>query len=907
MATTVHVVPHTHWDREWYLPFQTFRARLVELLDGLVALMADHPDFRFTLDGQLATVDDYLALRPEAEEQVRALIGEGRLAVGPWQILMDEFCVAGETIARNLELGWRRGEQLGGAMPVGYLPDMFGHIAQMPQILRRAGIDRAVVWRGVPAEVDHHAFAWQAPDGSTVRAEYLVGGYGNAAQLFELPDRLPRKLAAFHVRQRSFFGDDNLLAMVGDDHAIPQAAVATLAAGVNAEQADYRVRLATLRDYLDATATALEPLPRWTGEMRSGARANVLMGVTSARVDLKAACARAERGLARCAEPLAALHLPPERWPGELLDLAWRKLVDCSAHDSICGCSADAVVDQVLVRLAEAVQLADTVTERAAAAAGARVRRGGVAVLNPSPVDRADLVALDLPVPTAWDAVALQTPDGTTVATQQLGRDEPLLLHERMPGRRAPDIFDRMHGRELFGRLLNDVAVDRADDRHRVTFAVDRDPDPLWLDVDELREQLEVAVRVAPDEDWDVRILGRPRRRLLARVPAPALGAVGVRALAAEAAPAIADPVRGDRRHLDNGHVAGSVGDDGTLQVRGAGVTLDGVARIVDSGEAGDRYNYAPPPQDRLVDTPGGVRAQLVEAGPLRARLQVERDYRWPVGLAGARRAAAEVDVTVVTRVELRAGEPFVRLRISFDNPVSDHRVRVHLPLPRPVDRSWAEGGYAVVERGVEGEGGHGEHPLPTFPAQAFVAVDGLAVLCDHLTEYEIVAGGNELALTALRAFGLISRNTNPYREDPAGPEVAVPGAQLHGRRWFSFALLPLADRWDRAGVLAAAEAYRHPFVTATGTGEADAPPAAGLSLAGDNVVLHALRRRGEWLEARIVNPQDVPATCVVGEGLAATREADLLGRPGDDLPVEQGRLRLALGPWEIRTVQLRR
>ncbi|MGH3666583.1 MAG: alpha-mannosidase, partial [Egibacteraceae bacterium] len=252
MTTTVHVVPHTHWDREWYLPFQTFRARLVELLDGLIELMADHPDFRFTLDGQLATVDDYLALRPDAENHVRALIADGRLAVGPWQILMDEFCVSGETIVRNLELGWHQGETLGGAMPVGYLPDMFGHIAQMPQILRRAGIRHAVVWRGVPAEVDRHAFVWTAPDGSQVRTEYLVGGYGNAAQLFELPDRLPRKLAAYHDRQRPFFGDDDLLAMVGDDHAIPQAAVATLASGVNAEQADYRLRLQTLRGYLAA-------------------------------------------------------------------------------------------------------------------------------------------------------------------------------------------------------------------------------------------------------------------------------------------------------------------------------------------------------------------------------------------------------------------------------------------------------------------------------------------------------------------------------------------------------------------------------------------------------------------------------------------------------------------------------
>ena len=184
----VHLVPHTHWDREWYEPFQTFRMRLVELVDRLLERMEADPRLRFTLDGQVATIDDYLEVRPAAVSLIRRLVTEGRLAIGPWQILMDEFLVSGETIIRNLELGWARSEELGGAMPVGYLPDMFGHIAQMPQILLRAGIDRAVVWRGVPAAVDRNTFEWASPDGSEIETEYLFGGYGNAAYLFDLPD-----------------------------------------------------------------------------------------------------------------------------------------------------------------------------------------------------------------------------------------------------------------------------------------------------------------------------------------------------------------------------------------------------------------------------------------------------------------------------------------------------------------------------------------------------------------------------------------------------------------------------------------------------------------------------------------------------------------------------------------------
>ena len=121
MRTVVHLVPHTHWDREWYLPFQTFRARLVGLIDGLLDEMDRDDRVRFTLDGQTATVDDYLEIRPEAAERIARLVREGRLAVGPWAILMDEFLVSGETIVRNLELGVERAGQLGRVMPIVFI------------------------------------------------------------------------------------------------------------------------------------------------------------------------------------------------------------------------------------------------------------------------------------------------------------------------------------------------------------------------------------------------------------------------------------------------------------------------------------------------------------------------------------------------------------------------------------------------------------------------------------------------------------------------------------------------------------------------------------------------------------------------------------------------------------------
>jgi mannosylglycerate hydrolase len=181
------------------------------------------------------------------------------------------------------------------------------------------------------------------------------------------------------------------------------------------------------------------------------------------------------------------------------------------------------------------------------------------------------------------------------------------------------------------------------------------------------------------------------------------------------------------------------------------------------------------------------------------------------------------------------------------------------------------------------------------------------------VTEYELV-DGRELALTVLRSTGLISRNANPFREDPAGPEVPVPGAQLLGPWQFGFALLPYAGSWDRAGVLAASEAYHHPFVTAAGTstgerGDGSPTPGFGLRLIGEGVVLSALRRREEWLELRLVaeNPTTTTAHITAPGPFAEAREVDLLGRIGAELPVaSDGSITLSLGPWEIRTIRVR-
>ena len=918
---TLHLVPHTHWDREWYEPFQRFRLRLVDMVDDVLERAEADPRFCFTFDGQTAMLEDYLEIRPEAEPRIQALVATGQLAVGPWRILSDEFLVAGETLVRNLEAGLARAEHFGGAMAVGYLPDEFGHAAQIPQLLRRAGLADACVWRGVPAAVDRHAFHWTAPDGSTVRTEYLVGGYGNAAGLFAFPDEVDAAATALLELLGPFYGADPVLAMYGTDHSAPLPDLLDLVERLNRGQDRFRVRVGTLAGYILDGDHPDGDLPSWRGELRSGARSNILMGVTSARVGLKAACSRAERSLARYAEPLTALH--GSGWPAPFLELGWRRLVESTGHDSVTGCGADAVADHVAVRLSEAAQLGAGLAERVAAEVAARVPRGAVAVLNPSPFPRAGLVELDLAIPDDWEEVALKLPGERPVATQETSRLPALVHGERLPGSRLAELFRRVHGRELYRRVVNGVRAELVDGTHRLTFEVDDHSDPPHLDMDRLRLEVETAAATAPDEDWEVRVVAPPRRRLLAGVPVPALGWTAATArpgrgtLPAPVAgrtggDGTADPVvAGPGQRLDNGLVSVEVAADGTLGLRAGEVALDGVGRLVDGGDAGDLYNYAPPDDDLLVGEPERVAVATLAAGPVSGRLAVERSYRWPLGLDadGAARSAELATVRTVTHVELRAGEPFVRLRVELDNRCRDHRLRLHVPLAAPAASSFAEGQFAVVERGTTAEGGHGEVPLPTFPASGFVDAGRAAVLLDHVTEYELLTDPPELALTLLRAVGQISRDVHRYRQEPAGPQTPTPGAQCLGPVTARLAVQPHAGAWHADGVLAQMECFRHDLLAAPGSGRREPPgrPSPGLAMEGVGVTLAALRRRGDWLELRLAaqHPHPTTATVSAAGGLAAAREADLIGRAGADLAVAGGSLRLDLGAWEVRTVQL--
>ncbi len=720
----VAIVPHTHWDREWYHSYQEFRLKLVDTLDTLLTLLESDDSYaHFMLDGQMAVVDDYLEVRPEGEERLVALAAAGRLSMGPWYILMDEFLASGETIIRNLQMGLRRGAAFGGTMPVGYLPDMFGHIAQMPQILSQAGLADAVVWRGVPSAITRSGFWWEAPDGSTVRAEYLPDGYGNGAALPDDAKALVERTAEL-IEDSGAFVLGDLLCMNGSDHLMPQPELGRVVAEANALQDDIAFSVTSLPRYL--AAAPREGLERWRGELRSGSRANMLMGVTSNRVDVKRSGELATRQLERRAEPLAALFQPPSAWPQRQLDLAWKEVVRNSAHDSICACSVDDVVDAVLHRYTEARTIATGLADRAIRSLARSMATPGDYVLNPAARPRSGVVELvvgadDPPAP----GVQVLSEEARPTAPRELDTETVRTILKQLQG---PQIEH--------DAWLQDIAVEEDDDGISVLFSVGPE-ERRNVPIAQAKRDIVARMEARPDAAIRLGLDQRPTRRIVARVDEVA--GYGWRPF--QPVPAVHPATAsgpGEPVALSNGLVSIEVDEQaGTFSLNGIGPATAGW------WTAGTWVTPTTthPPQRTASWThrmrwPSGS-SSPAPCGP---GWSSPPPTCSPTTSTGGSKARVGTQATEIeTILELRADEPALRVTTSFVNQSRDHRLRVHLPLPRPAETSQAECAFAVVERGLTAEGGPDEFGLPTAPARRFVSAGGLTVVHDGVCEYELV------------------------------------------------------------------------------------------------------------------------------------------------------------------------
>lgn len=846
------MVSHTHWDREWHQTFESFRARLVDVVDRALDLVAEDPEFRFLLDGQTIVLEDYLEVRPARRKELEHAVRSKRIAIGPWYVQPDSLLPAGEAHVRNLLEGRRSGAAIGSVSPIAYTPDSFGHPAQFPQLLRGFGLESFVYWRGNGSEIEQLGahYRWAAPDGTSVLACHLSHSYSAAAALSPDVESAARELRRVAERVARYSGGSRALLMNGSDHLPADPHTGEVARALS-RQTGWHVERALLDRYIDLIPKA--GLATWSGELVGGRVANLLPGAWSTRTPIKLRNRRCESLLLGWAEPWAALALalrgPDER---AALRRAWRWLLPNQAHDSICGCSQDRVHEQMEYRFDHAEELAEQSTVRLLERlAGATPERDTpwsetpeLAVFNPSPATRTDLVRFPL---SPWPSFRASTGGGAGF--------HPLLLASAGTGGFAID-----------GEPVRFVRSQR-------------ESDP-WIENATPPQALEFVARDVPPFGWlRMRLERTPERSEDAVDSGSEIAAGSTRVLARE---------------------------DGRLDVHFRERSFTGLCGLEDHGDRGDSYDHEPAPggDPRVVRV--GCERRRHESGI--QELEVLRVLRVPAGLSadGLRRASQEVDLEIRTLARVAPGLERVDLTVRIDNTARDHRLRLLFPTGEPAESLLAATTFGSARRTRERpDDSRWRHPAPhTFVHQGWLEANGLLILAPGLCEGELLADGT-LALTLLRSVGWLSRADLTRRPGPAGPPVRTPGAQCLGPLEARLALLADGSAADAQAIELGLRAV------AAGSTPLASPAQPLLSIEPRGLVLSTFKpsRDGTGAVLRLLNPGDEPIEARVRFAVPAA-EARAVRLDECEIPGERAlageELRLLVPPHRLESTLLR-
>ncbi|HEU5183287.1 MAG TPA: glycoside hydrolase family 38 C-terminal domain-containing protein [Gemmatimonadaceae bacterium] len=882
----VHVVSHTHWDREWYLPFARFRQRLVELIDEL--LDEPRPDGPFLLDGQAVLLQDYLAVRPDREGDLREMLARGALEAGPWFVLADELIASGEALARNLLLGIRTVRARGGVPPrVLYCPDSFGHPADLPTLAAGFGFPLIILWRGLGgvAWPSGDAFRWRALDGASVLVHHLPpAGYEYGANL-------PTNEAQARARWRGLRNvltsrarTNVLLVLNGADHHARQAGLEQ-ALGVLALVAEpERVRASSLSafasSFVDAAAKTAA-LPEIQGELRySPGYTWTVPGTWSSRTYQKRRNARVERLLTREAEPwsaIAAARGGRDRAP--LVRSAWRTLLECHPHDTLCGCSGDDVAKaadarfeaaEVEARGIVADSILDLVGHDPASARTASDRWQPQLILrNPSARSRAGVAEIDV----------IRFLDHEPVGPGSAG----VMPHER----------------SLEPLMLDGV---------------------LWEVIDRtVRSDRIESPRHYPDNDR-VEVL-----RCLAWVELPGYGLVPLpldnafRGGEARFPSVPTAVVRATDESLDNGVIRLAIDDRGDVRVTdvATGREHGPLLRFEDIGDAGDLYTHSPIGEP--ISPARFLGSRSILDCPLRGSIRLRFALDVPASSSRHGRSQAVVTSNVDVILTVDAESPIVKIGVRGVNRARDHRLRIVFATGIRGGATLADAMFGPVMRETRAQP-NGTEAMevipPTAPLGRWVCrlgdTHGMSVISDGLGEYEAMPDG-AVAVTVLRCVGELSRIDLPERPGHAGWPTPTPRAQMLGPFRARFGVLTHSAVRDDA-VLAVERAADDVLLPMTGTTLRSATDTlkrvVGVSLDGEGLRFLACKTSedGEWTVLRCVNvsSRTVAGVWRCGWPVREARSSRLDERPGDGLAVRNGRVEVSVAPAEVVTVLVR-
>ena len=802
MKKKVYIISHSHWDREWYMPYEQHHMRVVELMDDVLNLIETDPAFdSFHLDGQTIILDDYLQVRPEQKNAVQKAITDGKLRIGPFYILQDDFLISSESNVRNMLIGKKESEKWGPEVKLGYFPDTFGNMGQTPQMMKQADLDAAAFGRGVkPVGFNNEVLEdenytsqysemwWQGPDGSTILGLLFANWYSNGN---EIPAEKVTALTFWNQKlaeAEKFASTNHLLMMNGVDHQPVQKDITKAIALANELFPDYEFIHSNFDDYLKQLR---QDLPAKVGTVQGELTSQetdgwfTLANTASARVYLKQWNTTVERQLENVTEPLAAMAYElTQNYPHDQLDYAWKLLLQNHPHDSICGCSVDEVHREMIPRFEKANEVGKFLAEEALTQLVEAVDTTQFSdtsypfvVFNTSGYQKSEITKVKVEIERKpfkegiphelWEELAKsQTPTFEVVDSE--GQVVPALISN-------PEVS--------FG-------YDLPKDRFRVPYMAKY-------------VEIELPINNMPAFSWHSFALQETKTPM------------------ETSSSMIANP---ENDVLENNCLKVTINGDGTLEVldKASGRKYTKLLTIEDTGDIGNEYIFKQP-EDTTPLLSSGLPAEIsiVKDEPFMAQVKIVQHMMIPESAEdlleqeqkavvdfryrNAKRSSELKELTIETVVTMEKNSPRLSFETTLNNQIKDHRLRMLFPTGIKTDTHEADSIYEVVTR-PNRVSKSWENPTNPQHQHAFVNIHdeqaGMTVSNFGLNEYEILPETNTIALTLLRAVG----------EMGDWGYFPTPEAQCIGQHTFKYGIDFHGEATDRYATYKRAYAAQIPF-----------------------------------------------------------------------------------------------
>lgn len=786
MKRKIHVIPHSHWDREWYFTTSRSKVYLMKDLGDVLNTLENDPEFKyFMVDAQGSLLDDYIKWRPQDKERISKLVNEGRLVIGPWYTQTDQLVISGESIVRNMYYGMKRCESFGKYMNVGYVPDSFGQSGNMPQIYRQFGIEDTLFWRGVSDDmVKHTDYNWRGDDGSVVFTTQIPFGYyigGNIPEAPEENDEFWKKECFEKAGGRS--ATRHIYFPNGFDQAPVRTNLPQLVQERNEKDPENEYVISCIEDYIKDVKSENPELEEVQGELVIAKHMRIHKSIFSSRSDLKVMNTQIQNYVTNVMEPLLTISYNlGNEYPHEAVAEIWKLLFENAAHDSIGSCISDTANEDVYVRYKQARDIAVNLVELHSRLIAANVKNDAdmtFTVINTLPQKRKDTVI-----------VKTYVPGGKFAIIDENGNDVDYTI---------------IKSRDLTDYVLSQMIM--------------LDPSRKFYVPDQV---LEVTMAIKAN---DVPALGYVQYSIDTKKDSHKETA--------------------DKKVLENEYYAIEVEENGSLTIvdKANNVTYKNQGILVENGDDGDSFNYSPPRKDMEVFSNESKCTVKISGSDIYDQAEIHFDMVVPADLDERAEGKVSVTMPVDMTVALRKDSKVIDFNVKVDNKGLSHRLCVLFDSQIVSAFNYADQQFGLIKRpnyyekemklymesmnnktekkaGIQelanwanDQSTWQEPPISIEPTQSYVSLTdgktGIAVIPQGVREYEVL-DDSKIRLTLFRTYGFMGKENLIYRPGRASGEriIETPAAQLLKEMEFNFGFTSYAGDINDSDIDTLAKQY---------------------------------------------------------------------------------------------------